>query len=40
MVLFRLGDPMEGRPAGWDGNTTDINQGRGKSYLYLLWKTA
>lgn len=24
---------------GYDGISTDINEGRGQSYLYLIWKT-
>ena len=40
VALLRLGEALVERPAGWDGNTIDINKGRGKTYLYLLWKIA
>ncbi|PIL29718.1 hypothetical protein GSI_08156 [Ganoderma sinense ZZ0214-1] len=40
VVLLRLGSEMTDRPAKWDGNTGNINKGRGGTYLYLLWKTA
>ena len=39
VALLRLAKEMHSRPAGWDGNTPDINKGRGGTYLYLLWKT-
>ncbi|KAI1785754.1 hypothetical protein LXA43DRAFT_1099898 [Ganoderma leucocontextum] len=40
VALLRLDNEMADRPAGWSGNTIDINKGRGKTYLYLLWKSA
>ena len=40
VALLRLGSQMDGRPAGWNGNTTNINAGRPGEFLYLLWKTA
>lgn len=39
VVLFRSDSAIGHVPNGWDGMTTDINKGRGKTYLYLVWKT-
>lgn len=38
-ALLRSDSAVEGTPAGWNGMTIDINKGRGKTYLYVLWKT-
>lgn len=38
LVLFRTTNGIDGVPYGYDGRTDDLNTGRGKSYLYLLWK--
>ena len=40
VVLFRSDNAIDRVPNGWDGMTIDINKGRGKTYLYLVWKTA
>ena len=40
VTLLRLDQALGTTPSGWDGSTIDINKGRGKTYLYLLWKTA
>ncbi|KAH7136842.1 hypothetical protein B0J13DRAFT_560135 [Dactylonectria estremocensis] len=37
--LWRSDDKQEQPPAGWDGMTTDVNDGRGGDYLYVIWKT-
>ena len=39
VTLLRLHGDMGRRPTGWTGNTGDINRNRGKTFLYLLWKT-
>ena len=38
LILFRSDSALDGVPIGWDGITADINKGRGKTYLYLVWK--
>ena len=38
--LLRSDQEVPSPPDGWDGQTIDINKSRGKTYLYLLWKTA
>ncbi|PIL26817.1 hypothetical protein GSI_11078 [Ganoderma sinense ZZ0214-1] len=40
VALLRLDGDLGRRPAGWSGNTIDINKNRGKTFLYLLWKNA
>ena len=38
VILLRSDSAIDGIPAGWSGKTIDINKGRGKTYLYLVWK--
>ena len=40
VTLLRQDSALTKVPEGWDGTTIDINKGRGKTYLYLIWKTA
>ena len=40
VVLRRQDQDLHRTPDGWDGRTIDINKNRGKTFLYLLWKTA
>ncbi|KAI1787223.1 hypothetical protein LXA43DRAFT_1098442 [Ganoderma leucocontextum] len=40
VALLRLNGSLGQCPAGWSGNTMDINKNRGKTFPYLLWKTA
>ncbi|TBU39219.1 hypothetical protein BD309DRAFT_452434 [Dichomitus squalens] len=40
VVLCHQDHELFGTPEGWDRCTIDINKIRGKTYLYLLWKTA
>lgn len=37
--FLRPGDASDSPPEGFSGISSDINQGRGKTYLYLIWKT-
>ena len=37
--LLRLDEALGDLPAGYDGRSGDINQGRGGTYLYLIWKS-
>ncbi len=40
VMLFRSETSTSAPPVGWNGITTpDLNQGRQKGYLYLIWKT-
>lgn len=39
MNLLRLGEAMIGAPCGYDGSTSDINDGRKGGWLYLIWKS-
>ncbi|KAK7690845.1 hypothetical protein QCA50_005947 [Cerrena zonata] len=39
VILLRRDSSIGQVPAGWDGITIDINKGRGKTFLYLAWKT-
>ena len=39
VILLRSDSAIDGIPAGWSGKTIDINKGRGKTYLYLVWKS-
>ncbi|KZW01226.1 hypothetical protein EXIGLDRAFT_760985 [Exidia glandulosa HHB12029] len=38
--LYRTGSGISTPPPGYDAMTGDINKGRGKTYLYLVWKIA
>ncbi|EKM52217.1 uncharacterized protein PHACADRAFT_164147 [Phanerochaete carnosa HHB-10118-sp] len=38
--LFRAERPLSKPPSGWQGMSTDINEGRGRTALYLIWKTS
>jgi hypothetical protein len=38
-VLLRTQSAVNSAPAGWDMITADINKGRRKSRLYILFKT-
>ncbi|GJE96972.1 hypothetical protein PsYK624_131820 [Phanerochaete sordida] len=38
--LLRVERPLRSAPSGWQGMSTDINEGRGRACLYLIWKTA
>ncbi|TBU39220.1 hypothetical protein BD309DRAFT_970200 [Dichomitus squalens] len=38
VVLLRQSQDLPCVPPGWDGATGNINEGRGNSFLYLLWK--
>ena len=40
VALVRTGNAADMPPPGWDGATIDINKGRGKTYLYLVWKVS
>ncbi|KAM5535327.1 hypothetical protein V8D89_011012 [Ganoderma adspersum] len=40
VALLRLDGDLWGLPAGWVGNTYDINRNCEKTFLYLLWKLA
>ncbi|KAJ3559521.1 hypothetical protein NM688_g294 [Phlebia brevispora] len=37
--LLRSKSAVSGPPSGYNGMSSDINKGRGKSYLYVIWKT-
>jgi hypothetical protein len=37
--LLRSDSGVPQPPSGWDAMTIDINKGRGKTYLYLIWTT-
>ncbi|KAJ3559519.1 hypothetical protein NM688_g292 [Phlebia brevispora] len=37
--LLRSKSAVSKPPSGYDGMSTNINKGRGKSYLYVVWKT-
>lgn len=39
MDLLRLDRAMVRAPFGYDGATSDINQGRKGGWLYLIWKS-
>ena len=39
-VLLRTQSAVHSAPAGWDMISADINKGRRKSRLYILFKTA
>lgn len=36
--LLRLGYPIIGLPEGYSGRSGNINAGRGRDFLYLIWK--
>jgi hypothetical protein len=36
--LLRSDSLIKSPPAGYDGMSADINKGRGKTYLYVIWK--
>ena len=36
--LLRSDGALAGPPSGWSGMTGDVNEGRGRSHLYLMWK--
>ena len=38
--LLRSPDPRTSPPVGYDGISSDLNAGRGGSYLYLIWMTS
>lgn len=38
--LLRTERPLRAAPTGWQGMSTDVNEGRGRACLYLIWKTA
>ncbi|EKM56393.1 uncharacterized protein PHACADRAFT_92490, partial [Phanerochaete carnosa HHB-10118-sp] len=38
LALLRSESSVDMPPLGWDEATIDINKGRGKMYLYLVWK--
>ena len=40
VMLLRQTYELPCTPKGWDGATSNINEGRGKTFLYLLWKAA
>ncbi|KXJ92488.1 hypothetical protein Micbo1qcDRAFT_204461 [Microdochium bolleyi] len=39
IALWRDGSHHDEVPHGWDGKTSDINDGRGGDFMYLVWKT-
>ncbi|KAI0686949.1 hypothetical protein BC835DRAFT_428915 [Cytidiella melzeri] len=38
--LLRSDAPVKTAPSGWQGITKDINAGRQRSYLYVVWKSS
>jgi ABC-type proline/glycine betaine transport system substrate-binding protein len=38
MALLRSEGVVSSPPAGWAGMSKDINEGRGRTCLYLIWK--
>lgn len=38
--LLRSGAPVKAPPAGWQGISNDVNVGRQRTYLYVIWKSA
>lgn len=38
LVLYRSANKTGVIPEGYDGRTEDLNIGRHRSFLYLLWK--
>ncbi|KAF3189763.1 hypothetical protein TWF788_009748 [Orbilia oligospora] len=38
VALWRSGGRQPIPPAGWDGMSVDINEGRRGDYLYIVWK--
>ena len=36
--LLRSNTTLTGPPTGWSGMTKDVNEGRGRTHLYLMWK--
>ncbi|KAK7032628.1 hypothetical protein VNI00_012892 [Paramarasmius palmivorus] len=37
--LLRSGASTQYPPSGWDGITSNINEGRGGDYLYIIWRS-
>ena len=36
--LLRSSSTLASPPSGWSGMTKDVNEGRGRTHLYLMWR--